>query len=39
VLKAALVGHNAAGEGMHVRIQAELNARGRTAALATEGEE
>jgi len=39
VLKAALVGHNAAGEGMHVRIQAELNARGQAAALATEGEE
>jgi RsiW-degrading membrane proteinase PrsW (M82 family) len=39
VLKAALVGHNATGEGMHARIQAELGVRGRAAALATEGEE
>ena len=38
-LAAKLQAHNAAGEGMHLRIQAALNARAQAAALATEGEE
>jgi RsiW-degrading membrane proteinase PrsW (M82 family) len=39
VLETKLVGHNATGEGMHARVRAELNARGRSAALAIEAEE
>jgi hypothetical protein len=31
--------HDSTGRGLHARIQAELDARMRTAALATEGEE
>lgn len=39
MLETRLVGHDSAGEGMHVRIQAELNARAQAAALAAAGEE
>ncbi len=38
-LETRLVGHDSAGEGMHVRIQAELNAGAQAAALAMAGEE
>ena len=39
MLEAALVGHNRAGDGVHVRVQVALNARAQAAAVATEGEE
>jgi RsiW-degrading membrane proteinase PrsW (M82 family) len=39
VLGAKLAVHESTGMGLHARIQAELDARMRTAALATEGEE
>jgi RsiW-degrading membrane proteinase PrsW (M82 family) len=39
VLGAKLAVHDSTGRGLHARIQAELDARMRTAALATEGEE
>jgi len=39
VLGARLAVHDSTGRGLHARIQAELDARMRTAALATEGEE
>jgi hypothetical protein len=38
-LGAKLVVHDSTGTGLHARIQAELDARMRTAALATDGEE
>ena len=38
-LGAKLAVHDSTGRGLHARIQAELDARMRTAALATEGEE
>lgn len=39
VLGAKLAVHDSTGRGLHARIQAELDARMRAAALATEGEE
>jgi hypothetical protein len=38
-LGAKLAVHDSTGTGLHARIQADLDARMRTAALATEGEE
>jgi RsiW-degrading membrane proteinase PrsW (M82 family) len=38
-LGAKLASHDSTGTGLHARIQAELDARVRAAALATEGEE
>jgi len=38
-LGAKLAVHDSTGRGLHARIQAELDARMRTSALATEGEE
>jgi RsiW-degrading membrane proteinase PrsW (M82 family) len=39
VLEERLLVHNVTGEGVHARIRAELEARGRSAALDIEGEE